>query len=450
MKSIILFLRVLYRHPLFVLFFSVFFSGASAGSDWSYTVRPGDTIWSVCREYTDYPACWLELPGYNKISEPRALSIGERLQIPLDWLKQPPVAATVVSVQGEALVGEIGKQVPLAIKTQLVVGDRIVTRNGFVTLKFADGSLLGMAENSTVVLDAVSAFRQTRSASIEVSLPRGEVSVRVPERKHRTSFKVKTPSAVAAVRGTRYRVNADEQSVATRSEVLAGSVALASAVSEVGIAAGYGAKAEQGEPVGTPVRLLSAPQWNLSCTDPGYAEWQSLPDAIAYRLVLLENDTSTDMVLSTQRLTKNHFTFRDIAEKCYQLKVSAIDGQGFNGLESQREFCYQFMLDPPVMQSADWVNGVLKLAWSNVQLVEQYRIEVSEHENFSSLLLDKEVAADQLDQELGRLPGGVFVRVASLVADRQSEYTPPVKLDHRVERNWLPGILAAIVAFVIL
>ena len=74
---------------------SSLFSTVSFSADWQYTVRPGDSIWVICDEYTQYPNCWRELPDYNQIANPKNLSIGHQIKIPAAWLKQVPLAALV-------------------------------------------------------------------------------------------------------------------------------------------------------------------------------------------------------------------------------------------------------------------------------------------------------------------------------------------------------------------
>lgn len=434
-------------------FFSIatcFFSVSVFAADWQYTLRPGDSIWTVCKEYTSYTNCWRELPAYNKLDKPVALPIGTQIKIPAAWLKQAPIAAQVVFSSGEVLIGAVGSQAPLQAGYELKIGDIVETRDGYATLQFVDGSILSMSSNSIVELDAVSAFRQKKSAEIKVGLPKGEVGIKVPSRNPRTRFDVRTPSAVAAVRGTEFRVHADSNAQNTRSEVLEGRVALAANSSEVALDAGFGALAESGKNVSEPVQLLSAPAWNLSCTDPGYAEWQSLPGASHYKLQLMEDSTERDNLLATKTVSNSNFTFKNLEEKCYQLKVSAVDEQGFTGMESRRQFCYELQLDTPVIASCNWVNSSMNVSWSPVKYAESYRLEVSSDAEFKNRVLDKIVSADQLSESLPGFAGEAYVRVSALAGDRSSDLSEAVAVKHESQRGWLIGLLAAIAAFAIL
>jgi nucleoid-associated protein YgaU len=70
----------------------------SYAADWRYSVRPGDTFWSICKEYTVHENCWLELANLNSVANPNQLSTGTQLLIPMQWLKQAPFAAQAAYV----------------------------------------------------------------------------------------------------------------------------------------------------------------------------------------------------------------------------------------------------------------------------------------------------------------------------------------------------------------
>lgn len=431
---------------------AVFASGAAQSADWQYTIRPGDTIWSVCREYTRHSDCWKELPGYNGISEPRSISVGQRLQIPADWLKAAPVAAEVLFVKGEVLHGEPGAEKPLQAGQALPIGARVLTSQGSATLQFVDGSLLSMDAFTEIVLDAVSAFKQSRSTSIRVSVPRGEVGVRVPLRTPRTRFELNTPSAVAAVRGTRFRVNSDDSSNLTRSEVLEGQVGLSAEGASQVLDSGFGSLARLGEAPIDPVQLLDAPDWNLSCNDPGYAEWFPPAGAQAYKLVLLEDDLQTDRILRSVTTKQTNYTFLDLETRCYQLRVNAIDLQGFNGFETQRQFCYDLQLVQPALDELRWRSDRFAAQWPDVQYAESYRVEVARDASFTDLIASYDVNASKLDTALDAQPGEVFVRVQALARNGEvvSTYSEPLAIEHSRPRHWLAGIAATLLAFLVL
>ncbi len=111
-------------------------------------------------------------------------------------------ACEVVSVSGEAQRVD-GKA--LAVGDKLDVGATLRTgATGRVRLKFVDGSVLVLADKSQLRIDAFSAASgQPRAAELLLEL--GLVGQRVTPSAD-GSWKVRTPTAVTAVRGTEFSV----------------------------------------------------------------------------------------------------------------------------------------------------------------------------------------------------------------------------------------------------
>jgi hypothetical protein len=424
-----------------------------ADTDWEYSVRPGDSLWSVCAEYTAYANCWQELQGYNQVSKPRQLAIGEKIKIPVKWLKQPPYAAQVVYVNGDVFLLKDNQRQKLVADTQLAIGETVIAEQGNVTLQFIDGSLLSLAADGELTIDAVSAFSQTRAISIDVSLPRGEVKVSVPVRKPRTKLNVHTRSSIAAVRGTEFRVASEVNGMASRSEVLEGRVAFMAGSDTVDLSQGFGSAIQApGEQPLAPVPLISAPEWILSCTDPGYVEWSSSAQAVHYKLALLEDDPGTDKIIATRTVKGSNFTFADLENGCYQVRVNAVDDIGFSGMESQRQLCYNLTsLDMPVINSARYSKQNLYLEWDDVSYAALYTVDVALDETFESILYTGTVENSELQLALADEERDLHVRVQAHAGERvHSTPSEPVEVERQAERYWLLGVLAGLAAFAIL
>lgn len=436
---------------------SVLFSVQSQAGDWRYSVRPGDTIWSICNQYTTHNDCWRDLAGHNQINNPKQLSTGTVLLIPIEWLKQAPVAAQAVYISGEVVFSSANQKPAELVNGQdLRIGHRIEVGQGSATLRFADGATIVMSANSELIIDSSSAIKQARAQSIEVSLPRGEVQVTVPKRMPRTQFRIKTPSAVAAVRGTKFRVisvvpSAQGQSAAMRSEVLEGIVGVSSSGESQDISAGQGVSTIEGQGLSPAATLIAAPRWNRNCNDPGYVEWQVSLSATQYRLALMEDDISMDKVISTVSVADSNYVFKGLEEGCYQVKVNAVDGQGYNGLESQRRLCYQAKLDTPQITQAEFSRSALSSGWEQVQDAMRYRIEVSEEPDFSSVIATETTEALSVNLSPDSSVNSVYVRVKALADEiPESDYSEPVHLVRENNKNLLIGILATVLAFVAL
>lgn len=433
-------------------------SMSSLASDWRYSMRPGDSIWSICNEYTNKSNCWRELPIYNDIADPRSLSTGYVLKIPSLWLKQAHDAAKVIYVNGAASFSAPEQLAKVLVEGQnLSVGDRIMVNEGSVTMQFADGATIVMSPNSELVIDSVSAFRQSKAQSVEVSLPRGEVKVSVPKRTPKARFRVKTPAAVAAVRGTEFRVSSKPAGSASevaqsRSEVLEGVVDVsASTGAAVGVEAGYGVKAAFGETVSQPIQLLEAPIFNLDCTDPGYVEWRGSPATVQYRLDLMEDNTQSDRIISTVMVSASNYTFTDLEDQCYQVKINSLDGDGFNGLESQRQLCYQFRLDAPFFDETRLSRKHFSSVWASVDHAANYRVEVSRDAEFSQLISTETVTGVESRIAVDPAVGSVYVRAKSIAANGvESEYSEAVLVERKSRFTYMIGIAAVALAFLAL
>ncbi len=428
------------------------FSIGTLANDWRYTVRPGDTLWSICAEYTYNDSCWRELANYNSIDDPTTLSVGYVLNIPASWLKQASIAVTAAYVSGEVTYTVMGEQPAVLVADQkLALGTTVTVGEGAATLSFEDGSFLVMNAQSELVIDSVSAFKQTKVQSIEVSLPRGGIRVSVPKRHPRTQFKVTTPAAVAAVRGTIFRVKSDVDADVTRSEVLEGVVAIDTAAGSKDLLAGFGLKTGRGQPLLEPVELLAAPQWNLECSDPGYVEWEGAPDTMAYQLVLMEDDSNVDRVISVLTIADSHYTYKGLEEKCYQVRVNSVDAGGFNGFENERQLCNVIPLIPPFINKAKLGRGGLSASWKEVVAVSSYIIEVSADSEFSDILRTENISGVEMELTLKPERQSVYIRAKSVSnSGRYSDYSQPIYLERKSNTGKVVGVLAAILVFAIL
>ncbi len=112
-------------------------------------------------------------------------------------------ACEVMALSGDAQRVD-GK--PLAVGDKLDVGTALRTgAAGRVRLKFADGSVLVLADKSQLRIEAFSAASTTQPRTAEFLLELGLIGQRVTPSSG-GSWKVRTPTAVTAVRGTEFSV----------------------------------------------------------------------------------------------------------------------------------------------------------------------------------------------------------------------------------------------------
>ena len=70
--------------------------------EWTYRVRPGDTLWDVAGEYLTPSVPWQRLQEHNRVADPYQLAPGSTLRIPVQWLHRQPARAKVIAVRGDA------------------------------------------------------------------------------------------------------------------------------------------------------------------------------------------------------------------------------------------------------------------------------------------------------------------------------------------------------------
>lgn len=367
--------------------------GASVyASDWVYYARAGDTLWDLCLEYTNKRGCWIELAKYNGVRNDRAIPIGEEIRIPTRWLTRPPVVGGVVAVTGVVNYhqGRSTPAVPLRVGQDLHLGARLVSAEGSARLTLGPGNELLLRANSTLELDTMSGPAARRSTA-ELTLPRGAVELKVvPDSNSR--FRIQTPAAIAAVRGTQYRVNSvgiDGKSM--RSEVLSGSVEVAADKDTALVPAGFGVATKKGESPGPPRKLLAAPAFARSysaVTLPAVIEWEADPAGAGWLLDLLEPGR-TGALLASYPTDKPRLVFESLDEGCYVVKLRAIDGDGFNGLDRMAPLCIVPRLKSPA-RLAEITQGAtensMRLSWSPVAGAERYRLEIATDNSFAEIL----------------------------------------------------------------
>lgn len=430
---------------------------------WLYTIRPGDNIWTLCKEYTKEPACWQKLGPLNNIARDRAIPPGTRIRIPANWLKVPAASATIVFVQGDVtyqLPGETESSALEGIK--LTIGTTLVTANGSVSLSFADGSSMVLEANSQLELDALSNFELNGMVDSTVRLNQGTVKTRVIKREPRSHFRTITPSAVAAVRGTEYRVNVvaevhegEQEKQTTLVEVYQGLVDVGAASVTFSVPASFGIVAKQGQALQEPIKLLDEPEFIPfeeqqtllldmagKPSDAILIQWQSVTLASGFQLNVFadqQSDAKTEKLIKSYRTEDSKVNLNDLTIGCYHLSLRAIDQIGLHGLAAQKRLCLNQQLSTPVIKASQ-VNSVneqqVVITWDKQSDAQTYRVQVAETPDFSSLI--SSVETSELSYVLDKQTTAQFIRIQALgESGKLSNYTQNIHVQAKeiVEKN---------------
>ena len=426
--------------------------------EWRYTLRPGDTLIGVSARYLARPGDWPKVQRHNHITHPRRLVPGSALLIPLAWLRHEPAPATVVAVTGQVQVSlpDVAERALLAGE-QLASGAVLSTAaNSSATLRFADGSVMVLQPAARLSLDTVSVYAGGGMVDTRLRLQQGRVEIGAnPDRTPGSRLQVITPSAVAAVRGTRFRVAAD--AAVTREETLEGEVGFAASGQQVSVPEGQGTLAEAGKPPRPPVALLSAPDVSnlparvdtlpMRFTLPvqaGAVSWlgqiapkegnSPSPEGLEK---LTPTDAQFEKILLEASSAKPQLSFGDLPDGRYMLRVRAADEQGLQGRDAVHAFELDARPFAPLLNApgARVRTAQPELQWSGVVGASGYQVQVARDADFADIVLTEQTTDTRLKPSRELNPGGYRWRVASVDASGQGPFSPPQRFTY----DPLPG-----------
>jgi hypothetical protein len=324
---------------------------------WEYTFRPGDSIWKIAEKYTTTVDNWLEIRELNKIHEgpDRKIPPGTRIIIPVSMLKIQPVPAVVVAVKGPAtIVRADGERIEARVGTKLYSGDQVVTAEmQSVRIRFADQSELQMLPSSNVILDKLSHHKHTGMVDTRIRLNKGRVNTWVEKLKSDSHYEIRTPAATTAVRGTAYRLSAEDAQI-SRAEVTTGTVQVAAGGTEKNVNEGYGIVAEKDKPLPEPVKLLAAPEISDNLSDDKsilQVNWKPLDGASVYRYQLA-TDRNFNQVVVDSATKDTQLELTDLVANRYYLRVRGVDQYKLEGLDAIREYT---IVKAPPEKDRSWI-----------------------------------------------------------------------------------------------
>lgn len=428
------------RHALlagFCVLLSLACSPLASAEDWSYRIRPGDTIWDLAGEYLKPGIPWQRLQAHNGISNPYQLPPGSTVRIPLAWLHLQPARARVLAVRGQAMVDGIGGSgpVPATEGMQLGVGAVLRTaRDATLTLEFADRTRLLLQGDSELRLDRLSQYGKSGMVDTRLRLQRGRITNSVtPSRGVSPAFIVDTPNATSAVRGTRFRVNAEESR--THTEVTEGTVAVGADSRSALVKRGHGSVVAAGQ--ATPIRvvpLLPAPDLSdiPSPLNGARAEvkWRAVEQGQRYRVQASNTDTF-DTLLADLETTDAVAKLPPLPEGSYFLRVRAIDRQGLEGYDATARFVAQTLPEPPFAIAPNTDRLVREVQpeflWADVADAAAYRLELADNARFQNPLSLRQGKDSRLRAPQALAPGRYYWRIASDASNgRQGPYGDPM------------------------
>jgi len=305
-------------------------------------VGPDDTLNSIAiAEFGSLGMVRL-LAEYNGISADDLLPAGTEIIIPTH-LEPKQNFATVNFVKGAAYLRVAGSRNTVRhIQTgdQIFTTDLIVTGyNGFVSAELSNGSIVQVQPSSKLTLEMLACMPQDSTCDVSLNSELGSVGADVKKRpKQKNRFRISTPYASAAVRGTIFDFGATDSAMLVG--VTEGEVEINAGSESASLPVGYGVVTETGSKPGNLIALLTGPSMNPSparVAAEDVLHWKPVDGAETY-LVSLSTDAQGQQEIyresNASEATNHAIKVLDAGQVFANIR--AVDGNSLKGFTSQQ------------------------------------------------------------------------------------------------------------------
>jgi hypothetical protein len=413
-------------------------SPSDAAPEWIYTLKPGESFAAVASDLLAKNYSAGRLLQYNSIENPATLGEGDRIRIPLSWLKRQPNPARATSVSGNVrlISGIDGLKKPLTKDTLIRVGDEVLSSAGAATITLADGSEVRLSPDSRLIFNRLTQYGKSGMIDTRLRLNRGEVHTRVkPVIEGGARFEIETPSAVAAVRGTAFSLQTGPEG--TSLQVTEGVVDFGAPNQTHRIPAGYSATVASNNSSSSKLRIRGmppAPEINplppVLTQLPAEMTWKQSP-AANYRLDIFE--TESGRWIESREVSGRRFDISRLDNGQYEIHLAALDQQGMAGMpgilpiEVDLQARTASLLAP---ENGGSVNDDMpEFRWALNGENEVARVEIAEDAAFRNLIATSEWAPETTALPSRPLsPGQYYWRVVTEAGGNSVATTQPRKL----------------------
>ncbi len=309
-----------------------------------YTVREGDNLYVIAERYFQRTADYAVVQRLNRIADPRRLPVGQSLRVPRRLLRHEPVTAIVAAARGDIRIVTRGQDRRAEVGAPIREADIIATgANAFITLRLPDGARVSLPSQSRIAVQRLRRTVMTGSVERAFMLFAGRAHATVPPASGAADdFRISSPVAVSAVRGTEFRVRYDPEESRGGAEVLEGVVALSATdrADALDLTAGYGAHATP-DAIGARTSLLPAPAFERAGemqADPQLS-FHIVPQtgASRYRLQIAADAGFVDIVSETLS-EQPQILVPAVPDGTWFARASAIDPGGLEGMPATYSF----------------------------------------------------------------------------------------------------------------
>jgi hypothetical protein len=268
-------------------------------------------------------------------------------------------------------------------------------------------------------------------------LKKGSLTTDIPPLVKGSRYEIKTPSAVAAVRGTEFRLHSSENE--SRLEVLEGKVEFSGEHGQIMVEAGKGASIKKDSPRIEIINLPTPPRTQLAQDTirklPAKVEWEKNKEAQAYQIQITQNDKNGPLIENTTQ-QENALNIDQLNNGNYELAIRSINADGYKGLDSVTKLSIEIdLLKAQLITPADAdiiEQSMPTFTWSYAEAetldtenqIPLSRLDIALDKEFTALISDNEFAktnSHKLEQPL--IPNPYFWRVATLTNNTQLKFS---------------------------
>ncbi len=305
----------------------------------SYVVRRGDTLYGLASRYMTRLSDWRIVRQRNRIADIHTITPGTVLSVPVRLLKSEALTARVIAFKGNCrMEAGDGRDQPLALGMTILPGTAIETgAGGFATLELSNGSRISLPSRTRIRVTTMRKFLLNGSVDFDFLVEKGRIETSAtPLGAQGGRYRIRTPIAVSAVRGTTFRVGYEDLDSPSLTEVIEGTVGVgaqgggAATAIEEGFGAGVSASGEVVKEV-----LLRAPELQ----DPGkvhvdpVVRFQIVPveGARGYHVQIAADAGFVELAAEATSDTPI-VDFADITNGRWFVRVTAIAESGLEGM----------------------------------------------------------------------------------------------------------------------
>ncbi len=304
-----------------------------------YVVKRGDTLIGIAERYFRRVDSYKIVQQKNRIGNVRGLPIGKTIVIPRSLIKYTLSQAKVLSVRGDVK----SDKGPVTAGQIFGEGAQLTTApSSFLTLGLGNGSRVSLPSNSGLKIRTLRNYALGDSLDYDFDLSRGGArSSVVPLQSKDDRYRIRTPKAVSAVRGTDFQVRYDTDNNSDFAEVVEGGLAVGLGDNEnMPLPAGNGlAVAANGNAITEALlpepKLLDAGKIQanpilLFSADPSANE-------TGYRFTI-SADAGFVEQLADRVIADTETDFADLPNGNYFLRARAISANGIQGMPATYTF----------------------------------------------------------------------------------------------------------------